>query len=315
MPPGRNAVKTRSVDSSKTVMFADLTGSTSLYEAVGDSEAARIVTALTQWIGEVCEASGGRVVKTLGDGVLALFPTALHAVVASVQLQREHLERHSQAEQQMGLKIGLASGTLVEVDGDCYGDAVNVASRLADLSGSGQIWCTEAASDEVKRPPPGARMRWLGPVPVRGKSEPLMVVRIEWDREVATGMMTLPGWGQNHPAAQKKHGATIELTCLDAHGRYTSDDVPIHFGRSEGAEFVVSDPRVSRLHARIDWRGNHFVLTDLSSYGTWVRFKGTTTQVPLRRSETLLLSSGEIALGASLDDFTVPVVQFTLGHD
>lgn len=295
-------------------MFADLTGSTSLYESVGDAMAAHIVTSLTQWIGQVCEQAGGRVVKTLGDGVLALFPTAIEAVAASVQLQRDHRERHSDAEQKMGLKIGMASGTLVEVDGDCYGDAVNVAARLADLSGSGQIWCTETASDQVKKPPPGARMRWLGPVPVRGKAEPLMVVRIEWQQEVATGMMTLPGWTQQLAQSEKKQAATIEFTCLDMNGIYTSENVPIHFGRSNGAEFVVSDRRVSRLHARVDWRNNHFVLTDLSSYGTWVRFENTTTQVPLRRSETPLLSGGEIALGASLDDFTVPVISFVLGH-
>lgn len=84
--------------------------------------------------------------------------------------------------------------------------------------------------------------------------------------------------------------------------------MPIHLGRLSDAEFAVNDPRVSRRHARIEWEDNHFVLTDLSSYGTWVRFAG----VALRRNGCVLLEQGEIALGAPFTDFTVPTVSFSL---
>ena len=66
----------------------------------------------------------------------------------------------------------------------------------------------------------------------------------------------------------------------------------------EEADFVVGDPRVSRLHASIDIRSGNYVLEDISSYGTWVRFAGGDNVIALRRQECLLHSDGEIAMGA-----------------
>lgn len=72
----------------------------------------------------------------------------------------------------------------------------------------------------------------------------------------------------------------------------------------------INDPRVSRLHARIDWRGSGFVLTDMSSFGTWVRFDGSDVPVQLRRDACNLHGTGEMALGVSFADSSAPVVKF-----
>ena len=127
-----------------TVVFADLTGSTGVFEALGNAKATEAITRLTQWISQVCESHHGRVVKTLGDGVLAVFPMEADAVNAVVELQRNHLKRilNWPPKLRMRLQVGVACGEIVEVDGDCYGDAVNVASRLSDLSGADQIWAS-----------------------------------------------------------------------------------------------------------------------------------------------------------------------------
>ena len=74
----------------------------------------------------------------------------------------------------------------------------------------------------------------------------------------------------------------------------------------------MNDQRVSRMHVRIDRRGGNFVLEDLSSYGTWVRFAGTDSIIALRRQECTLSGNGEIALGASFDDFSAPCVSFSI---
>ncbi|MET0312169.1 MAG: adenylate/guanylate cyclase domain-containing protein, partial [Burkholderiaceae bacterium] len=123
------------MDATTTVVFADLTGSTGVFEALGNAKATEAITRLTNWIGQVCEAHGGRVVKTLGDGVLAVFPDGPGAVDAVIELQRNHQKRiiNWPPSLRMRLQVGVACGEIVEVDGDCYGDAVNVASRLSDL--------------------------------------------------------------------------------------------------------------------------------------------------------------------------------------
>jgi adenylate cyclase len=88
--------------------------------------------------------------------------------------------------------------------------------------------------------------------------------------------------------------------------------LPVHLGRAREAEFLVADPRVSRLHARVDWHNQCFVLVDLSSNGTCVRFQGAPTGLSLRRDECVLHDSGEIALGPDFTEWSVPTVRFEL---
>lgn len=298
-----------------TVVFADLTGSTGVFETLGNEAATRTITSLTHWIGEVCRDHGGRVVKTLGDGVLALFPAPDGALAAVVRLQREHAQRQARRApaHQMQLQVGLACGEIVEVDGDCYGDAVNVASRLSDLSEARQIWATGSVIEQAELPPAGARFHALGPVPIRGKSQPLELYRVEWQEDLSTDMMTLPGFG----ASPVRHlrgapAVRIELRYLDVAGEFGADELPVHLGRAREAEFVVHDPRVSRLHARIERRNDSFVLVDMSSFGTCVRFNGAPTEQTLRRDDCVLHDSGEIALGPDFGDWSLPTVQFAL---
>lgn len=299
-----------------TVMFADLTGSTGVFETLGNDAATQTITALTNWIGQVVRNHGGRVVKTLGDGVLALFPDGSSAIRAVVLLQREHARRQIQRgpAHSMELQLGLACGEVVEVAGDCFGDAVNVASRLSDLSGAREIWATDTVVQQLRTPPPGTRFHPLGLVPIRGKAQERELFRIEWQEDTSTDMMTLPGFGAGDLARQARAAARgrIELRYLDLVQDFRSDELPIHMGRAREAEFVIVDPRVSRLHARIDWHINSFILSDLSSYGTSVRFQGAPTQQLLRREECVLHDSGEIALGPDLGDFSVATIQFSL---
>src|SRR5687768_16440459 len=110
------------------VMFADLSGSTSVFEALGNDAATQAVRTLTDWIGRTCEQHDGRVIKFMGDGVLALFARPADAMDAVVMLQREHAKRKEQRGpvHQMQIQVGLACGDVVEVSDDCFGDAVNV---------------------------------------------------------------------------------------------------------------------------------------------------------------------------------------------
>lgn len=299
-----------------TVVFVDLTGSTGVYETLGNTKATQAILRLTTWIGQICEAHAGRVVKTLGDGVLAVFPNGTSAIDSVVEMQRNHQKRIEKwpANLRMRLQVGVDSGEVVVVDGDCYGDAVNVASRLSDLSGPDQIWASDSVVEQLPADgADGARCRSLGPISIRGRVETRVVYRIEWQVDIPSEIMTLPGrLDPNAGKPNTPHGE-ITLAWLDVKTIFDASQMPIHLGRVIGAEFIVKDPRVSRIHARIDWRQGSFVLTDVSSYGSWIRFNGSPgTELALRREECVLHGDGEIALGAPFGDFTVPTVQFWL---
>ena len=298
-----------------TVVFADLIGSTSLFESTGNAKATQAVMQLTHWISQVFLSHGGYIVKTLGDGVLATFSDSSMAIDAVVDLQRQHQKNlpNRGGAMPMPICIGVASGEVEMVAGDCYGDAVNVAARLSDLSGAHQIWLTnpELAQDEERA---GVRFRSLGPINIRGRAEPCSVFQIEWRVDESTDFLTMqadietmvPGTGAD------VLGGEIELTWLDTVQTFRAFDLPIHIGRVRTVEFVVNDPRVSREHARIDWRNGSVILVDVSTYGCWVRFEGSGSDIQLRRNECVLHGRGEIALGASFADLSVTTVAFSV---
>jgi class 3 adenylate cyclase len=296
-----------------TVVFTDLTGSTSVFESLGNYRATQAVTQLTRWICEALQSKGGQIIKTMGDGVLTVFSDPLAAVHAVVELQRDHqgnLLQQPLAEH-LPIRVGVASGEVVIVNGDCYGDAVNVASRLCDLAGPHEIWINSADLDFSSRDH-GIRYRPLGPINVRGRTEPCMVHQVEWHEDQTTDFMTQQG-DIDHAAkgaAADALGQEVELIYQDQRRSYQSFELPMSMGRIRHCEFIVADPRVSRMHARLEWRNGRIMLIDTSSYGTWIRFSGTRSEVLLRREECVLHGSGEIALGAPFADASVPVVSF-----
>lgn len=297
-----------------TVVFADLTGSTGVFEALGNAKATTAITRLTDWLGRMCVAHSGHVVKNLGDGVLMVFSQNTDAVEAVTEMQRVHTERIKTwpDKLKMHLQVGLARGEVIEQGGDYFGDAVNVASRLSDLSGPDQILGTDTVIDDL---PPDSlvRFRSLGSMDIRGRQGACEVYRVEWQKEVLSDFFTVPAGLTPNPFSKPvPQAGNITLSWLDVSASFTSAQLPIHIGREGDSEFVINDPRVSRLHAKIVWRAGKFYLEDVSSYGTWVRFAGSDAIMALRRQECVLLVGGEIALGAPFEDFTVPTVSFNL---
>ncbi|MDP3702198.1 MAG: adenylate/guanylate cyclase domain-containing protein [Hylemonella sp.] len=296
-----------------TVVFTDLAGSTSVFESLGNIRATRAVTQLTRWICEVLQARGGQVIKTLGDGVLTVFDDATSAIHAVVDLQRQHqmnLLQQPLAEH-LPIRVGIATGEVEIVNGDCYGDAVNIASRLSDLAGPHEIWVESLDLDYSSRAN-GIRYRPLGPISVRGRVEPCNVYQVEWHEDQSTDFITMQGEvdPMSKAATADALGQEVHLSWGDEMRVYRAFELPVHIGRIRHCEFVVVDPRVSRTHARLEWRHGRIMLIDMSSYGTWIRFVGTRSELLLRREECVLHGRGQIALGAAFSDASAPTLNF-----
>lgn len=290
----------------RTVVFADIVGSTGLYKTLGDSTAARLMTATTQTIAAAIRAEGGEVVKTLGDGLLAVFDDNAAAVRASSEAQRALSPRGQSGPAEVRLKVGLSRGPVVLTPGDCFGDAVNAAARLSDSAAGGQILIADAVAEGLE-PEQTPLLRSLGAIFLRGYDVPVPVHQIEWDA----------GWlnNQTQPHAHTMMSTTgqrLDLAWLDQATSFGFDQSPISIGRSPSNSFPVNDIRVSRQHARVEWRGSYFMLIDLSSNGTWVRFNAQENVLALRRNECVLHGHGEICLGAKPADPTAPTVLFKI---
>lgn len=298
----------------RTVLFADLRGSTALYETLGNTQATTVVTRSVSLIGQIVSTSGGVVVKTLGDGLMAVFSEPAAAVAAADEMH-ESLDRivPPNADAQslasltpvLKLQVGLAHGEVVEMSGDCFGDAVNVAARLLDHAGDNETLATASvvtglASDLCER------FRSLDKVQLRGRVEPVHVYLLEGRR---FGDTAATAYGELAPNLEPEG---IRLVWLDMNRVYAGPSLPVVLGRSPQVTYCIDDSRVSRSHARIDWHGGAFQLTDLSYNGTYVRFSNDSEIVALRRGNCTLHGSGLIGLGATLTDPTAPCVRFEI---
>lgn len=286
------------------VLFADLRGSTALYETLGNAEATSVVTHCVGSLARPVNESGGHVVKTLGDGLMAVFPLATAALRAADRMH-EVLDGIVSAGRQHGapaglrdlkLQVAIARGEVVELDRDCYGDAVNVAARLLDHAGDDETLVTAEVLQGLPEPT-RARFRSLDRLVLRGRVEPVHVSVLGGRRPQADVAPTQFA-GDAVPVSEPDG---LRLEWGDEHRVFASKQMPVVVGRGPQAEFRVDDTRVSRSHARVDWHGGAFQLTDLSYNGTYVRFADGEI-VSLRRGSCALHGSGEIGLGGSPGD-------------
>ena len=131
-----------------TLLFTDLKGSTSLYERIGDLNAYMQVQRHFERLLGVTVKRNGAVNKTIGDAVMAAFPTPLDAVTAALEMRdaAEELNR-GRPQRDFVLKIGLHRGAAIAVTLndrlDYFGQAVNIASRVQNLAGGDEICLTE----------------------------------------------------------------------------------------------------------------------------------------------------------------------------
>lgn len=300
----------------RSVLFADLRGSTALYESLGNAEATSVVTHTVGQMGLAVDGAGGRIVKTLGDGLMAVFDAPTAALDAALAMH-EALERLVAQGRQRGASPGLrllrvqvavSLGEVVEMGGDCFGDAVNVAARLLDHAGDNETLVTAEVRDALASSW-RARLRSLDLINLRGRVEPVHVYVLE------------AALGSDAPATQFSDGNFapsepdgIRLTWLDLERVFDVGQLPIVLGRSAQAAFCITDGRVSRSHARVDWHAGSFTLTDLSSNGSFVRFSADGEVLALRRNACTLHGSGAIGLGSSPADLGAPVVRFEVLH-
>ena len=297
----------------RTVLFADLRGSTSLYETLGNAEATSVVTHTVTTIARAVPACGGQLIKTLGDGLMAVFETPLQGM-QSAQQMHEELELLVTRSRERGasaglrglrLQVALACGEVVEMSGDCFGDAVNVSARLIDHASDNETLVTAEVLDGLPEDIQ-ARFRSLDWMQLRGRAEPVKV-HVNGGRRGADQAPTQFGG-----VTTTLEPEAVRLVWLDVDEVFDGAHMPVVLGRSPTAQFRVDDSRVSRAHARLDWHGGSFQLTDLSYNGTYVRFGNADEVVSLRRGHCTLHGAGWVGLGGSPTDPTAPSVRFEL---
>jgi len=278
-----------------TILFADVSGSTRLYEHAGDALAHAAIEKCIAIFRDKTQAGAGRVIKTIGDEVMSVFPDASGAANAAAEIQMAIQELAPVAGSKIGVRIGFHYGPVVEREGDVFGDAVNLAARLAGLAAKGQIMTSRETVDRMT-PTQKAFSRRLYSIEVKGKAHEVDLFELLWQQSgEETALATR--------SEVRRTQAKLRLRYLDQEVLLDGSKGSLTLGRDKLADVTIVDRMGSRLHGKIEYRLGKFVLGDHSANGTYVTFENE-PEIILRREEVVLRNKGSIAFGQSRETAT-----------
>jgi len=287
-----------------TVMFADVSGSTRLYDTLGDQRANVIISDIIQLMTDITLHNAGTVIKTIGDEIMCRFYRVDDAINAACAIQQAIDTQPELSDLHISVHIGLHWGpAIIRQDGDLFGDAVNVAARMTGIAKARQIITTEATALQLS-PELREKSREIDRAAVKGKAEDIVIYEFIWEPEDIT-RLSFP----NMKPAREAGPLVVQYGQLR---KIVSPEAPsLSFGRSNDANITVDTDFASRQHARIEYRRGKYILVDQSTNGTFVR-TDSGQDIYLRNEEMHLQGRGIISLGEEIQLNTPYLIHFKI---
>lgn len=288
----------------QTIMFADVAGSTTLYEKIGDTQAQHTIANCLDFMTAFSRKHQGVLVKNIGDEILCRFPSAAEAVEAASAIQNELKNNREMSSVGLQVRIGLNTGPVILTGNDVFGDAVNVAARMAGLARAKQIICT---GETIAALGGGNQFefRQLNALQVKGKSQPLDIYEILWmpDDTGLTAFFSV----KDILAQQSQWNLTLKYG--PEQFSYGTSTAEINIGRSPDCDLVVHSPHASRKHAKLISRLGKLVFVDQSTNGSFVTLKSG-TEVFVHMEELPIAEDGYLSLGIPAGQNDEHLIQF-----
>jgi len=265
-------------DRHTTVLFAEL------HAPAPADNAARYLRIL----GQAAELSGGRVLHSRQDGVLALFSTPTAAAAAAARMHT-YAETLPPEPAKPGLRIGFHAGPVRQREQDIFGDTVNLAIQLAEHARNGQVLVSDETASRLTQ----ALQDYVRPLrrmPVKGASADVLLGELVW-RDAIKPIASASAAASEARVVLRVTYAGKTLT------RRRQGDV-LTIGRDGECDLRVEGAKVSRRHCRLQLRGPALVLRDESSNGSFVAAQGQ-AEMHVRGGELPLPAYGRIGLGQS----------------
>ena len=286
----RNACMAKDLE--VAILFADVVGSTQLYDEYGDTKASETVAHCLDVMKDATHQFNGTVIKTIGDEIMATFPTVDDAMAAASQMQKRISSEGSDEKEHIpvSIRIGCHFGPVVQEHNDIFGAAVHTANRMTSQAKARQIVISGTTVDRMSEDWQG-QTRQIDVATVRGRLDEVALFELIWQPEEATSMLPTIEW-------ENKARKTSRITLSFRDTTVVVDDRKknINMGRADDNDLVVKGNLISRIHARVEKRRGKFLLVDQSTNGTFLQnARGEETFV--RRDSTELFGEGIIGLG------------------
>ncbi|MDJ0793385.1 MAG: adenylate/guanylate cyclase domain-containing protein [Woeseiaceae bacterium] len=272
------------------IVFADVVGSTQLYDKFGDTKASETVAHCLDVMKDATYQFSGTVIKTIGDEVMSTFNSVDEAMGAAVMMQTRVTAETKETGIPVSIRIGCHYGPVVQEQNDIFGAAVHTANRMTSQAKARQIVISggtvEHMSPELRK-----QTRQIDVATVRGRLDEVALYELVWQPEEATSMLPTLEWENRDRRASK-----LLLNFRDTTIEISDQRKSINMGRADDNDLVVKGNLISRIHAKIEMRRGKFVLVDQSTNGTFLQdVQGN--EVFVRRDSTELGGEGTIGLG------------------
>ena len=165
------------------VVFTDIIGFTEFTAMRGDEDALRLVARHEATVRDALPVEG-RLVKDLGDGFLLWFPDACTALDTMLRLQDALESETPEQEWPLWMRVGVHWGRPLRRGNDIIGHDVNLAARIVDVAGPGEVLVSDACVGRVADGLPEVCFEELGPVAMKGLPEPVGLYRAAWARNL-----------------------------------------------------------------------------------------------------------------------------------
>ena len=287
------------------ILFADVVGSTRLYELMGDLRARDMVAICIDVMRSATEQRQGTVIKTMGDEVMSTFPSADEALNAAAQMQQQ-ISSHAQLKvdgQPVSIRIGCHFGPVMLENRDVFGATVHTANRMTSQAKAGQI-ITTAATVERLSPEWRASCRQIDIAAIKGQGNEVALYEVLWQSEDVTSMV--PAISMNSRPVRLLR---LRLRANDRDLVIDEQHSSITIGRAEDNDVVIKGNLISRLHARIEISRNKFVLIDQSTNGTFVQTANGEESF-VRRDSLQIKGAGTIGLGRLPEQDSPQTIRF-----
>ncbi len=280
------------------VMFADVAGSTAIYENLGDDLARERISKSLNTLISTCSRHGGVLVKTIGDEILVYFLDVDQAMFAAREIQEIMEDDRSPETIGVSIRIGMQYGSAIVENNDIFGDTVNVAARIASMAKARQILCTKELAFMLKKTELANNVRPFDRLRVKGRQEPVDIYLYVWEEaEDMTNLATRSSFTNPGKHHQSK---TVVLTYEDYKHAIPNSTTSYLLGRGGDCELIIKGELISRHHSKIEYRRGKFIITDQSTNGTFIKtMEGQ--EIFLRREEFALYGSGYVSLGKEVD--------------
>ena len=285
------------------VLFADVCGSTALYRELGDVSDYEIIGACLAQASEIVPRYRGRRIKTIGDALMCVFPSADESLLAASDILAT-IANNPPRGHRTSMHVGLHYGSVISAEGDVYGDTVNAASYLTAVAGADQILLT-AATEACLSPALKASLRPLFHATLKGSAEELPVYQMLWRTDAVE--LTNVNLSQ-HRFLPADRGSLL-LTCKDRMLRIDHQRGSVQIGRNSDCDFVLTDMLASRVHASVHVQRTSFYLVDQSTNGTFVLFDSG-EEIHVLRNELRLQGAGKISAGLSFNSEPHEFIEF-----